>query len=177
MTHRHLGVADEERLTGAGVSYCATCDGAFFRGGMWPLSAAEAQPFRMPSSFPITAVKFIWCIAEMNSGGGQHCKTSFHERECGVRPEYCGETDSGRKYGGRPDPDGQKTGEDFRLDVAGVFIAVGQIPQNEIFADVVKLDGSGFYPGGGGLSDICAGNLRGRRLPDKGSPSAYNSSC
>ena len=38
----------------------------------------------------------------------------------------------------------KKTGEDFRLDVAGVFIAVGQIPQNEIFADVVKLDGSGF---------------------------------
>ena len=38
----------------------------------------------------------------------------------------------------------KKTGEDFRLDVAGVFIAVGQIPQNECFADVVKLDANGF---------------------------------
>ena len=38
----------------------------------------------------------------------------------------------------------KKTGEDFRIDVAGVFIAVGQIPQNEIFADTVKLDAGGF---------------------------------
>lgn len=31
-TPRHLGVADEERLLGRGVSYCATCDGALYRG-------------------------------------------------------------------------------------------------------------------------------------------------
>ena len=38
----------------------------------------------------------------------------------------------------------KKTGEKSELPVSGVFIAVGQIPQNDRFADVVKLDGSGF---------------------------------
>ena len=38
----------------------------------------------------------------------------------------------------------KKSGKEFKLDVSGVFIAVGQIPKNEIFADVVKLDADGF---------------------------------
>ena len=38
----------------------------------------------------------------------------------------------------------KKTGKEFKLDVSGIFIAVGQIPKNEIFADVVKLDADGF---------------------------------
>ena len=38
----------------------------------------------------------------------------------------------------------KKTGEESELPVAGVFVAVGQIPQNDMFADVVRLDGSGF---------------------------------
>ena len=32
VSHRHLGVPREEELVGAGVSYCAVCDGAFFKG-------------------------------------------------------------------------------------------------------------------------------------------------
>ena len=38
----------------------------------------------------------------------------------------------------------KKTGEDFRVDVSGVFVAIGQIPQNSIFSEYVKLDGDGF---------------------------------
>ena len=38
----------------------------------------------------------------------------------------------------------KKTGEDFHIPVSGVFVAIGQIPQNEIFDGLVRLDENGF---------------------------------
>ena len=38
----------------------------------------------------------------------------------------------------------KKTGKEYKLEVSGIFIAVGHIPQNEIFADIVRLDENGF---------------------------------
>ncbi len=47
--HRKLGVPGEETLAGAGVSYCATCDGAFFSvTRQWRLSAVEMWHWKMP---------------------------------------------------------------------------------------------------------------------------------
>ena len=37
-----------------------------------------------------------------------------------------------------------KTGEDFDIEIAGLFVAIGQVPENHNFADVVDLDDSGF---------------------------------
>ncbi len=42
----------------------------------------------------------------------------------------------------------KKTDEDFQLSVSGVFVAIGQVPKNEVFADAVKLDDFGFVLAG-----------------------------
>jgi len=49
--HKHLGIPGEEEFIGKGVSYCATCDGPFFKGKrMLVVGAAMPQPTRLPTS-------------------------------------------------------------------------------------------------------------------------------
>ena len=69
----------------------------------------------------------------------------------------------------------KKTGKDFELHVSGVFVAVGQIPKNETFADTVKLDEGGFVL----ASEDCLTShpgifAAGGRRTDKRSKTAYD---
>lgn len=58
-THSKLGVPGEEKLSGMGVSYCATCDGAFLKTGLPRLSAEAMLQWKMQSFYPSFARRFI----------------------------------------------------------------------------------------------------------------------
>ena len=145
VTRRHLGVADEERLTGAGVSYCATCDGAFFRGRDVAVIGGGSTALQ-DAEFLSNYCNKVYLVHRRDEFRGEDSivkrlasKENVEFVLSAVVKEILGEN----VVEGLVLTD-KKTGEDFRLDVAGVFIAVGQIPQNECFADVVKLDANGF---------------------------------
>ena len=70
----------------------------------------------------------------------------------------------------------KKTGKEYKLEVSGVFIAVGQIPQNEIFAETVKLDGNGFILASEDCMTSHPGIFAAGRLPHKRSKTAHYSS-
>lgn len=145
VTHRHLGVPNEERLTGAGVSYCATCDGAFFRGRDVAVVGGGSTALQ-DAEFLSNYCRKVYLIHRREEFRGEEQIVSrLREKEnvefilsATVR-EIIGDTVVERLI-----LNSKKTGKEFKLEVSGVFIAVGQIPQNEIFADTVKLDGSGF---------------------------------
>ena len=145
VTHRHLGIPNEERLTGAGVSYCATCDGMFFRGKDVAVVGGGSTALQ-DAEFLSNYCKKVYLIHRRDEFRGEDSIVKRLEQKENVEfvlnatvKEIIGDQAVERLI-----VNSKKTGKEFKLDVSGVFIAVGQIPKNEIFADAVKLDADGF---------------------------------
>lgn len=145
VTHRHLGVPNEERLTGSGVSYCATCDGAFFRGRDVAVVGGGSTALQ-DAEFLSNYCRKVYLIHRRDEFRGEERIVKRLEEKENVEfilsatvREIIGDAAVERLI-----LNSKKTGKQFKLEVSGLFIAVGHIPQNDAFADVVKLDGSGF---------------------------------
>ena len=145
VTHRHLGVPNEERLTGAGVSYCATCDGMFFRGRDVAVVGGGSTALQ-DAEFLSDYCRKVYLIHRRDEFRGEDSIVKRLENKENVEFILSATVKDiiGDQAVERLIVNSKKTGKEFKLDVSGIFIAVGQIPKNEIFADVVKLDADGF---------------------------------
>jgi thioredoxin reductase (NADPH) len=142
---RKLGVPGEEKLANRGVSYCATCDGFFFRnkrvvvvgGGNSALDeglfltryvselvivhrrdALRADPILQERAFSNPKVRFVWDSAVTEILG--------EETVTGARIKNL------------------KTGEETTLETDGVFPYIGHIPNTWLFKDALDLDENGY---------------------------------
>lgn len=156
--HRELGVPGEKELAGMGVSYCATCDGAFFRGrrvavvGGGDVAVEDAiflargcekvflihrrDELRAAKSlqerlFACENVEIIWDTAVREINGEDHVES--------IRLENL------------------KTGEKRSLDMDGVFVAVGVIPNSRIIKELIGVDENGYILAG----EDCASSVKG----------------
>jgi len=143
--YRTLGVPGEDRLSGRGVSWCATCDGFFFRdqdiavvgGGDSALEEAtfltrfarsvtlvhrrdtlRASKIMQDRAFSNDKVYYAW-DSEVVEALGDHRLEAVQLRNL-------------------------KTGEQTRLPVTGLFIAVGHDPRSELVKGQVELDDEGY---------------------------------
>lgn len=143
--HRKLGLPNEDALSGRGVSWCATCDGFFFKehdiavigGGDTAIEEAtflsrfaksvtlvhrrdslRASKAMQDRAFADPKIKFAWDseVAEIH---GEQKLTGLTLRNT-------------------------KTGETSALPVTGLFIAVGHDPRTELFKDQLDLDEEGY---------------------------------
>lgn len=149
VTHRHLEVPGEKRLTGAGVSYCATCDGMFFRGREVAVVGGGSTALQ-DAEFLSNYCSKVYLIHRRDEfRGEEQIVKRLKEKENvefilnSIVKEIRGE----QMVEGLLLQD-KLTGEESELSVSGVFIAVGQIPKNEAFEKTVQLDGSGFIIAG-----------------------------
>ena len=143
--YRHLGIDGEERLSGHGVSYCATCDGFFFKdqdivvvgGGD---SAMEEATFLTRFARSVTVVHRrdeLRASAVMAKRAQEDPKISFAWNSRVV------ELDGEDSLTGVTLED-TVTGDRRRLEATGLFVAIGQVPRSELVTDVLELDEAGY---------------------------------
>ena len=169
-SHSHLGVPGEEELSGMGVSYCATCDGAFFRGktvavigggdvvvedAIFLARACEKvylihrrDSLRAAQSLQNTMlalpnVEVCWdSVVESINGDGQVSSLTMLHKPSGERRE---------------------------LPLQGVFIAVGIKPNSESFISNIASDEKGYLIAGEDCATsmpgvFAAGDIRTKKL-------------
>ena len=143
--HKHLGVANEDKLAGKGVAYCATCDGMFYRGktvgvvGGGNSAAADAmvlsrlaqKVYLIHRRDQLRATKvyheplqdaenieFLW--------NNRVEELLFDEKLTGVKLHNV------------------LTGEQTVVELDGLFVSVGRSPATELFAGQLELDAAGY---------------------------------
>jgi len=143
--YREIGLPNEKRLSGRGVSWCATCDGFFFRdqdiavvgGGD---SAMEEATFLTKFARSVTVVHRrdeLRASKVMQDRATSNDKIRFRWNSEVV--DVLGET----KTSGLALRD-TVTGETSELPVTGLFVAIGHDPRTELFADQIDLTPAGF---------------------------------
>ena len=143
--HRTLEVPGEEELRGAGVSYCATCDGAFFRGRTVAVVGGGDAALE-DAIFLARMCEKVYIVPRRDKLRG--AKRLQERLQALENIEFVWNSETVAIEG-----DAQvealrlrqtKTGEERRLDVEGVFIAVGIAPESELYAGQLELDEQGY---------------------------------
>lgn len=140
--NRHMGIAREEELTGKGVSYCATCDGAFYKGKTVAVTGGGN-----------TAVEdAIYLCGMAEKVYLVHRRNEFRAEETLVNAAKAIENLEFvtpyvvKELKGEPKLssvilENREDGSEKELTVDGLFVAIGQEPATASFKDLVALTG------------------------------------
>jgi len=143
-SNRKLGLDGEKELLGRGVSYCATCDGAFFRGQTVAVVGGGNTALE-DALFLSNYCAKVYIIHRNNEfkGDVQYVTELKQKNNVVVIPE----ANVTKLIGSDKLAQIEVThhnGDKELLAVAGLFVAVGQVPGNGAFENLIKLDRFGY---------------------------------
>lgn len=142
---KYLGLENERRLLGRGVSACATCDGAFFRGEN--VAVAGGGDTAMEEALFLT--RFASKVYVIHRRSELRASKIMQERAMkNEKIEFLWDTIVTDVLGENT-VDGlalknKKTGEESTLPVGGFFVAIGHKPNTEIFEGWLEMDEQGY---------------------------------
>ena len=147
--YKKLGAKGEELLTGAGVSYCATCDGAFFKGKVTAVVGGGDVALE-DAIFLARMCKHVYLIHRRDEfRGAKILQDKLMALEnISVIWDTVVEEITGENKVESIKLHNKKTEENSELKVDGVFIAVGIEPESHAFDGHIEMDGHGYILAG-----------------------------
>ncbi len=147
--HKKIGIDREDELVGRGISYCAVCDGAFYKDEDVVL-IGDANTALQYSILLTNYCKKVKVCTWMDKFFGDKALVDTLLKKDNVEwiknvntKEFLGEEElTGVVFTSRD------TGKDVRVDCKACFIAIGQVPDNKRFENVVELDNIGYIVAG-----------------------------
>lgn len=143
--HRQIGLPNENELVGEGVSYCAVCDGAFFRGQIVAVLGGGNSALQEAALLSETCQK-VYVIQNLDYLTGEaKLAEKLKSRDnvefiMGTVISALNGEKSLESLTLRREADGTES----TLEVNGLFVAIGLIPGNNAFADIAGLDEWGY---------------------------------
>lgn len=144
---RMLGLEREEELVGAGICFCAVCDGAFYNGETVAVNGGGNSALQDAMLLSETCKK-VYLIHRRDSFRGEAKLVEALQAKDNVEfvlnakvVELIGEDELSAIAV-------EQEGQRRVLDVAGLFVAVGHAPDNDIYAEHIELDKAGYAASG-----------------------------
>ena len=148
-TYRKLNISGEKELLGKGVSYCATCDGAFFKGK--EVAVVGGGDVALEDAIVLSRLcKKVYVIHRRNEfRAARQLQRKLHSLN---NIEIVWDTVVDKILGEDKVEavilSNKKTNTEKKLNLDGIFIAVGMEPNSEAFLDIVKMNESGYIVAG-----------------------------
>ena len=142
--NRKLGVENETKLVGRGISYCATCDGAFYRGKRVAVVGGGNTALEDALYLADIAEK-VYLIHRRDSFRGEELTADALRARDNVElvlNSTVRELHFDKRLTSVTVAD--KAGNPREIEVSGLFVAVGRIPENSDFSAVLELDRAGY---------------------------------
>ena len=148
--NRPLGLPNEKKLVGSGVSYCATCDGMFYRGKTVAVNGGGKTAIE-DATFLANVANKVYVIHRRDEFRAEEAVVAALKKKDNVEfvlnSNIVEIKEESFAVSGVVVED-KNTHERREIAIDGLFVAIGQVPDNAAFAQVVELDKAGYIVAG-----------------------------
>ncbi len=156
--NRPLGLENEQKLIGKGISYCATCDGAFYKGKTVAVNGGGNTALE-DATFLTGYCEKVYLIHRRDSFRGEQKQVEALRQKANL--EFVLESNIVKLIAEDRlkaiEVQNVKTKEPRTIELSGLFVAIGQMPENGVFSPPVQLDQAGYIVAGEDCKTNAAG--------------------